>query len=503
MELKSSRAKAVVGVIGIAVIFLLGMGAERIIHRAERSGLGDSLVPTAFAQGQFNVGDIPSIVEGAVPAVVNIQTKKITRVSQQVPPMFQDPFFRQFFGDEFQRRFNVPQERVQRSLGSGVIVSPDGYILTNNHLVGNVDEVLVILPDDREFTARVLWSDARTEVALLKIDAKGLPVIRFGDSTKLRLGETVIAIGYPFGIGQTVTQGIVSGLAKPVAEGSGVFVDFIQTDAAINPGNSGGALINTRGELVGINTLIVSTTGSYAGLGFAIPVNLAKEIMDDIIEHGRVIRGYLGVDMDNLTADKAEFFGMKKGEGVIITYVVGDSPAEKAGLKLDDVVTAVNGEPVKNMNDLRRIVAAIKPGEKAVLDVVRGGRTMNVTATVTSRPEEAQAARAEEETGEERGAPVKPELALLNGLALEELNRYYRSQLRIPSDVEGVIITEVDPTSPAADQGIRQGDVITAVNREPAKNLREFNARVKEIKENKILLTLWRDGGREYVVLKE
>ncbi len=500
MDVKTKRSKAIIAVVGVAVIFILGMGAERIISLAGRPGTGDTLFPAARAQSSVPV-DIPSVVEKAVPAVVNIQTKKVTRVSQQVPPMFRDPMFRQFFGDEFMRRFNVPQERVSRSLGSGVVVSGDGYILTNNHLVGDVDEVLVILPDEREFNARVVWADTRTEVALLKIEAKDLPTIRLGDSSALRLGETVIAIGYPFGVGQTVTQGIVSALGRTFkdAERSGLFVDFIQTDAAINPGNSGGALINAQGELVGINTLIVSNTGSYAGLGFAIPINLAREVMNDIIAHGRVIRGYLGVDMDDLTADKAEFFGLNKGEGAIITFIVEGSPAEKAGLAADDVVTAINGEPVKNTNDLRRIVAAIKPGEKAAIDLVRDGKRMKITATVGTRPDERETAQTQEPGIE----AVKPELALLNGIGLEELNRTYRARLQIPAELQGILITEIDPNSPAADKGLRQGDVIVAVNKLPTRNLREFNARIKGLKENKILLTIWREGSREYVVLKE
>jgi serine protease Do len=500
MEMKTKRSKAILAVAGVAVIFMLGMGAERIIGLAGRPATGDTLFPAALAQpGEGR--DIPSVVERAVPAVVNIQTKRIERVAQQVPPMFRDPMFRQFFGDEFMRRFNVPQERVSRSLGSGVIVSDDGYILTNNHLVGEAADVLVILPDEREFAARVVWSDARTEVALLKIEVKDLPTIRLGDSSTLRLGETVIAIGYPFGVGQTVTQGIVSALGRTFkdVERRGVFVDFIQTDAAINPGNSGGALINTRGELIGINTAIYSNTGSYAGLGFAIPINLAREVMNDIIAHGRVIRGYLGVNMDDLTAEKAEFFGLKKGEGVILTEIVEGSPADKAGLKVDDVVTAINGETVKNMNDLRRIVAAIKPGQKAKIDFVRDGKAMAATANVESRPEERERASA----SEEESAAIKPELALLNGLGLEELNRSYRARLEIPAEVQGIIITEVDPNSPAADRGLRQGDVIVAVNRMPTRNIREFNARLKGLKENKILLTIWRDGSRVHVVLKD
>ena len=492
-RIRSGRSKALLAAAGLAAIFLLGMGAERIIDRAQRWGGSDSLIPDAQAQDQF--ADIPTVVERTVPAVVNIQNKRVTRVSQQVPPIFQDPFFRRFFGDQVPQ--SAPREKIERSLGSGIVVSDDGYILTNNHVIANATELIVNLPDGREFNARVIGTDTRTEVAVIKIDAKDLPFVRLGDSSKLRLGETVLAIGYPFSIGQSVTQGIVSALGRNVAENRGVFVDFIQTDAAINPGNSGGALINVRGELIGINTMIYSNTGSYAGLGFAIPVNLAREVMDELVAHGRVVRGFLGVDMDNLTADKAEFYGLDKGEGAIITTIVPDSPAEKAGLKVDDVVTAVNGKPVKSENDLRTLVGAIHPGEKAAIELVRDGKPMKLTATIVSREEPA-----EEPAQAEPAEKAAPQLELLNGLGLEELNRYYRSELQIPADVQGIIITEVDPNSPGGDVGLRSGDVILRVNKKPTRNIREFNAVIKGVKGDRIMLTIYRGGSVENVVLK-
>jgi serine protease Do len=488
MRFQGGRAKWFMSIAIIAGIFLLGMGAERIITRAERSALSDSVImPQAMAEGQAANDDIPTVVERAVPAIVNIASKKVMQVRQQVPPFFQDPFFRQFFG-------NIPREKVERFLGSGAIVTEDGYILTNNHLVGGADEVTVTLLDKREFTAKVVGTDRRTDVAVLKIDAKSLPTIHLGKSSELRLGQTVLAIGYPFGVGQTVTMGIISALAKPIAVE--VDVDFIQTDAAINPGNSGGALINTSGELVGINTLIVSNTGSYAGLGFAIPIDQARSIMDDIIDHGKVVRGYLGISMDDLTTEKAEFFGLKKGEGVIITEVAKGSPATKAGLKANDIIVAVNGTAVKNMTELRRLVAAMRPGDPAELECIRDGKSMKFAARVTARPDET--AR-EEETPDEK---AKPELALLNGVGLEDLNEQYRSELEIPADVAGVIVTEIDPNSPAADEGLGRGDVIVQVNLKPTRNIREFNARIKDVTEDKVMLTVYRGGALLNIVLK-
>ncbi len=495
MELRAGRARWFTSILVVAGIFLLGMGAERVITRAERAASSDSIIiPQAYAEGQSAGADIPAVVEKTVPAVVNITSKKVTQVRQQVPSIFQDPFFRQFFGDEYFRRFNIPREQVERFLGSGVIVTEDGYILTNNHLVGGADEVTVTLLDKRDFTAKVVGTDRRTDVAVLKIDAENLPMIGLGKSSALRLGQTVLAIGYPFGVGQTVTLGIISGLAKPIA--AEVDVDFIQTDAAINPGNSGGALINANGELVGINTLIVSNTGSYAGLGFAIPIDQARTIMDDIIAHGRVVRGYIGVSMDNLTPEKAEFFGLKRGEGVILTDVAKGSPAGKAGMKVNDVVVAVDGKEVKNMNELRRLVGSIHPGGKAEIESIRDGKSMKFEVQVTTRPDEA--ARGEEKPAEK----AKPELALINGVGLEDLNDEYRSELELSPDLEGVLVTEVDPNSPAGDEGLRRGDVIVQLNLKPARSMREFNAQLKNIKGDKVMLTVYRGGALMNIVLK-
>ena len=500
MNMRSKRSSLFLSILVIAVIFLLGMGAERIISRVERSTATDSIIPAAQAQERLVADDIPSVVERALPAVVRIDAKKIMKVSQQLPSMFMDPRFRQFFGDDFFKRFNVPREQVARFRGSGVIVSQDGYILTNNHVVAEMTEVDVTLPapDERTFSARLVGTDPRTEVAVLKIDAKNLPMVELGASSDLRLGETVLAIGYPFSVGITVTQGIVSGLAKTLTdiERRGVFVDFIQTDAAINPGNSGGALINTKGELIGINTLIVSNTGNYAGVGFAIPSDQARSVMEDIIKHGGVSRGYLGVGYDDLTADKAEFFGLKTTQGVIITDVAKGSPAGKAGLRVNDVVVGINGKPVKNSGDLVRTIGAMHPGDKAGIDLMRDGKSMDITAQVGKRPGEAAP------KATEPAEKITPELALLNGIGLEDLNDDYREQLGLPRELGGVLVTAVDQDSPAADEGLQEGDVIFQVNLKPVADVAQFNAAVKRIKGDKLLLTVYRGGERKNIVLK-
>jgi len=490
MKFRSGRSKFLLAVTGLAFIFLLGMGAERIIKRAERPAASDSIFPQAAAETQAPGEDIPTIVEQAVPAVVSIMSKHV--VATQLPPFAQDPFFRQFFG-------NVPREQVKRFLGSGVIVTADGYLLTNYHLVRGADEVMVTLTDKRNFNAKVVGVDTRTEVAVLKIDAKNLPTMILGTSSDLRLGQTVLAIGYPFGVGQTVTMGIVSGLAKQLGDvGVNLDVGFIQTDAAINPGNSGGALINTNGELIGINTLIISNTGSYAGLGFAIPIDLAQAIMNDIIQYGKVVRGYLGIGMDELTPEKAEFFGLEDSQGVIVTTVAKASPAMKAGIKVNDVVVAINGTNIKNMNDLRTIIQSLHAGNNANIGIMRDGKRLNVTAVIAKLSEGETV-----ESEKQPGGKATPQLALLNDVGLEELNDNHRSRLQLPGDLKGIIVTEIDENSPAGDAGLAQGDVIVQVNLKPVANMAEFNARIKNFEGNKLMLTVFRRGAIENIVLKE
>jgi len=487
MKPRSGHSRFLFAVVGLAFIFLLGMGAERVITRAE-GPLSASIFPQANAQTQPPGTDIPSIVEKAVPAVVNIFTKTVTDMTQG-NPMLQDPMFRRFFG--------IPREQVQNVSGSGVIVSEDGYILTNNHLVRDAKDVYVVLPppDSRKFTAKIVGTDTTTDVAVLKIEAKNLPILKLGRSAELRLGETVVAIGYPFQVGQTVTMGIVSGLSKAVPERE-MNVELIQTDAAINPGNSGGALINTRGELVGINNMIYSNTGSFAGIGFAVPIDVAKAIMDDIVAHGRFVRGYMGIQMDNLTSDKAQFFGVKQREGVIITKVENGSPASKAGIQVNDIVTSVNGKYVKDAGELWRDVSMFHPGDKAALAVLRNGEGTVVTVTVGRRPgEKAPGEKKEEEKG-------TPELALLSGVGLTDLNEEYRQKLQLPDEISGLLVTEVDNGSPADEAGLGRGDVIIKFNLKPVANLAGFKTLVKGMKGDKFMLTVYRGGAIANIVLQ-
>jgi serine protease Do len=490
MNLESGRSRFFLTVSLLAFIFLIGMGAERIITKGERSAASDSIFPQALAQERTAGEDIPDVVAKAVPAVVNISLKKVQDLTQG-NPLLQDPNIRRFFG--------IPREQISRALGSGVIVTADGYILTNNHLVSQGKDIEVQLPppDGRKFAAKIVGTDARTDIAVLKIDAENLPTLTIGRSADLRVGQTVLAIGYPFTVGQTVTMGIVSGLAKPIAEGEGLDVELIQTDAAINPGNSGGALIDTKGELIGINNMIVSNTGSYAGIGFAIPIDVAKSVMDQIIAHGSVERGYLGIYMDNLTADKATFFGVKQTEGVIVTKVESGSPAAKAGIHANDIITSMNGKYTKDLLDLRRDVSMLHPGDKADLAVVRDGKSMTMTVVLAKRPGETVRSEA---APEEKGAP---ELALLAGVGLADLNDEYRQELHLPADLQGVLVTDVEDGSPADDAGLAQGDVITALDLKPVKNLADFRTLLKGVKRDSFMLTINRAGAIANLVLKK
>jgi Do/DeqQ family serine protease len=428
--------------------------------------------------------------------VVNIQTTsnvETTRQRTPIPNLPDDPFFRRFFGDPFGDQ--QPSERRQRGLGSGVIVSPDGYILTNNHVVENATDITVKLNDKREMKARLVGTDPRSDVAVLQIQATGLTAMKLGDSSRLRVGDIVLAIGNPFGLDETVTMGIVSATSRrntDIVPTDG-YADFIQTDAAINPGNSGGALVNARGELVGINTAIYSGTGGNLGIGFAIPVNMARGIMEQILTTGKVSRGYLGIMIQDVTADLATAFKLSSAEGVLIGDVTADSPGAKAGLQKGDVVVAVNGQSVADAQDLRLRVSQMAPGSTVRLDVVRDAQRRQLTATLVEYPE--TVARA--------GGPNAPEPseAGLEGLQVSTLTADIAQQLDLPATVRGVVVTNVDPNSSAADAQIQRGDVIQEVNRQPIANVQQFRAAIREAGNQPILLLVNRGGQTRFAVI--
>ena len=420
--------------------------------------------------------------KAAMPSVVKISASKIVK-AQALPQGFE-----QFFGN------GMPQQRSHREggLGSGVIVSNDGYILTNNHVIESATNVLVTLPDRREFRAKVVGSDPKTDVALLKIEASGLSPITVGDSSKMQIGDAVLAIGNPYGVGQTVTMGIVSATGRA---GLGIedYEDFIQTDASINPGNSGGALVNDRGELVGINTAILAPgSGGNQGIGFAVPVNLVRKVMDQIATHGEVTRSYLGVTIQDVSQDLAKAMGLPSPEGALVGDVQPDTPGQKAGLKSGDVILEVNGKKIVASNELRMEISMMPAGETARLKVFRDGKTLEIGATVSAMPgKKLERAGNDGERGEKAAL----------GIAVDELTPQDARQMGLPAATKGVVVTEVDPSSKAAEVGLKRGDVIQQVNRVPVTNAEEFAKAVRRSNNGASVLLVNREGNKIFLAV--
>ncbi|MGH8017583.1 MAG: Do family serine endopeptidase, partial [Opitutaceae bacterium] len=367
------------------------------------------------------------------------------------------------------------------------------YILTNNHVVAEADEVKVTLSDGRELSAEVVGTDAMTDLAVIKVDAGELPAVTFADSDAVEVGDRVLAIGNPLGLGQTVTTGIVS--AKGRALGMGIeYEDFIQTDAAINPGNSGGALVDVRGRLIGINTAIISRSGGSQGIGFAIPSDLARLVMDSLVQDGKVTRGFLGVRIQDLEPDLAEAFDIKPGEGALVSEVEPGKPAAESGLESGDVILAWNGETVEDARGLQFAVAATKPGETADVRLLRNGEEKTLEVTVGERPGSGRIASASRGDSDE---------GVLNGVGVSDLSPQVRNEFEIPARVEGAVITQVDPNSAAAEAGLSPGDVILEINREPVKNADEAIRLTEDFGDGKTLVKLWSRGGTHYLVVDE
>jgi len=362
--------------------FVAGKAADR-----ERSPLFVEANPRVSEEVRSLQTSLSAVAQHAMSAVVNISSVRVYRTPGGPPPspLFRDPFFREFFGDDFFRFFGVPREQVERSLGSGVIVAEDGYIITNDHVISQATEVTVSLADKREFKATVVGADPKTDVAILKIDSKDLPTISLGNSDAARVGDIVLAIGNPFGIGQTVTMGIISATGR-THMGIVDYENFIQTDAAINPGNSGGALVDIEGNLIGINTAIVSRTGGYQGIGFAIPSNIAKTVMDGIVKHGRMIRGWLGVSVQAVTPEIAEEFGLKEPGGALIVEVAPNSPAAKAGLRRGDIILSYGDTKIREAGELRNLAANTPVNKKVPLTLWRNGKSDEVTVVIKKLP---------------------------------------------------------------------------------------------------------------------
>ena len=451
----------------------------------ERSVPRDTKLATSFSPVVKRVG----------PSVVRVYTvAKAHPASLNGRPESGLPLPPWFFGNpsegQPQRRLQMPR---QHGVGSGVIITKDGFILTNNHVVEGADEVKVSLPDGREFTAKVMGRDPKTDIAVIKVEAKDLPFLTMADSDKIEVGDIVLAIGNPFDVGQTVTMGMVSAKGRG---GMGLdYEDFIQTDAAINPGNSGGALVDTEGRLVGINTAILSRSGGNQGIGFAIPANLARDVMDNLVEHGKVTRGYLGIMIQDVTPALAKEFKLKDSTGALVGDVVEGGPAAKAGLKDGDVILQMDGKKVTDSRHLKLQVARTRPGASVPVTLLRDGKQKELTVTIKELPGTDRLAQ--------NGALDASRGDVLHGVAVGDLDGLARQQFKVPAQVKGAVITDLEPDSAASEAGLKPGDVIVEINRHPVKDAAEAVRLTENPKNRTTLVRVWRNGGTSYVVVDE
>ena len=456
-----------------------------------RSGVGES-------------ASYSPVIKEVAPSVVSVKvTARGKEISpEELPPFFSDPRFRHFFGlpyglEEGQgnqgrgRGRQLPKRPDQQGEGSGVVVSADGYILTNNHVVNGADEIKVSFNDGRELAAKVVGTDPKTDLAVIKVDAKNLSAVTFADSDKIEVGDKVLAIGNPFGLSQTVTSGMVSALGRSMRMGL-QYEDFIQTDAAINPGNSGGALIDVKGRLVGINTAIYSRSGGFQGIGFAIPANLARSVMEQLVSKGKVVRGYLGIRMEpEITDDLADKLSLKNKDGAIVGDVTPGSPAAKGGLEPYDVITKFNDKPVKNGRALSFSVASVAPGTTVPVEVVRDGKVKKLEIKVGEQPNMETASSYSKSEG------------TLNGVGVADIDPAARREFGIPARVQGALITEVDPESASAVAGLQPGDVIQEINRQPVRSAEDAVKLTESAESKKTLLRVWNRNGSRFVVVDE
>jgi Do/DeqQ family serine protease len=512
MESNAIRSRwfflVVIVLAGVVAGGVLGSWAARNGYPLFTSGL---LTPTLASNGTTaQPGPAPTmpdsfapVIQPDLPGVVHIFTTKVVKPRYSFQsPFFNNPFFQQFFGNQFGPQ-GQPQPQKEYALGSGVIVRPDGIVLTNNHVVAGATDIRVTLRDGRDFKAKVLGTDPRTDLAVLRIDASGLTALQLGDSNQMRIGDIVFAIGDPFGVGETVTMGIVSAKGRATLsqiEGAQSIEDFIQTDAAINPGNSGGALINVKGQVIGINTAIMTGGQSEGniGIGFAIPINLAKFVMNQIIAHGKVERGEMGVSLQAMSNAVAKAFGLPKKEGALIQSVTPGSPAAKAGIRRGDIILKLNGEPVKDRNDLVLKVTQLAPGTTVRTEIYRNGVTRTVPVTL-----EPSTITVNQQGGSSNSTPGKG--TPMEGVQVQTLTPNIAGQLGLPSDTFGVVVRSVDPNSPAADASpvpLQRGVVIQEVNHHRVANTADFDQQVQAAGDKPILLYITTSQGGYYTVVR-
>lgn len=468
----------------LLVGFLLGGLTYYFISKASMPSQG-LFVPNVPKHVEETSKAFSDIVKAVSPAVVNISSTKI--VKRQSP-------FDDFF-DFFHPSPDKGKKWKEQSLGSGVIVSQDGYIVTNNHVIEQSDEIKVTLFDKRVFKAKVIGVDPKSDIAIIKIDSKDLPTITWGDSNNLQVGEFVLAIGNPFGLSHTVTMGIISAVGRANV-GISDYEDFIQTDAAINPGNSGGPLVNIKGELIGINTAIFSRTGGFQGIGFSVPSNMVRFIMNQLINEGKVTRGWLGVTIQDLTPEIAQKFGIKMYEGVLVSDITKGSPAQKAGITRGDIIIEFDGKRVMDVASLKNMVAQSRIGSSVNIKILRQNKELILKAIIKELPSETF------DIVPSSSGDTKKENAL-SGIAVMDLNATISKQLGLSYDEKGVVIIKIDPDSSAEIADIKKGDVIQEIDRQKVENINDFNKIASRIKSGEtVLLYLNRNGRKFYVALQ-
>jgi serine protease Do len=479
----------------LSALLMVGSLAGGLVLAQSGRTATPAAAPAASVQSPEIVGPlVPAtgfspIVKKTGPSVVSITSTSIMKAAEDGDNLSQ--LFRGFPGFELPDNPQFRGPRKQQAAGSGVIMTSDGYILTNHHVVDSATKVHVVLSDKREFDAKVVGTDSDADIAVIKVDATGLPAVTIGDSSRVEVGDVALAIGNPFALGQTVTMGIVSALGR-TGLGIEAYENFIQTDAAVNPGNSGGALVNTRGELIGINTAILSESGGNQGIGFAIPSNMARSLMNQIKDHGKVTRGYIGIVPQDLTPQLASSFGIKDTKGALVSFVEDNSPAANAGMQRGDVIREVNGKAINDQGELRNQIAELEPGNTLSLKVLRNGAEKTLSVKVAARPVETAS----------KSAPV-PDAGTSGklGVAIQDLNPQIARQLGLPASVTGVVVTQVQPDSPAADAGLKRGDVVQEVNRQPVKSASDFKNAVSQSAKS-FLLLIHRDDKTIYAVVE-
>jgi len=482
---------------GAAVIALVAALAGYSVGQTQAPhALVAASSPSASTSGAPSLDPVPggsyaSIVNSVTPAVVTVRVEKhASVVPTQMPQLPDDPWFREFFGRGFQGR-QPPRAPRQAGLGSGVVTTPDGYILTNNHVIDGASRVRVELTDKRTFDAKVVGTDPPTDLAVLKVDAEGLRTLPLGDSSRVNVGDVVLAVGNPLGVGQTVTMGIISAKGRSTGVSDGSYEDFLQTDAAINQGNSGGALVNLKGELVGINSQILTPTGGNIGLGFAIPSNMARQVMEQLKTDGRVSRSKLGVTIQTVTADIAASLRLSDVSGALVSGVEPGSPAARAGLRQGDVIVSVDGEKLADNNALRNRIAGTRPGSKVAVGIVRDGRSQTLHATLDAQAPDRGARSASTGDSDAQGF----------GLTVEPLTPEVARELGLADRREGVVIRNVDPDSAAAAAGLQPGDVVVQVNGNAVTSASELKSALNQASDRPALLLVARKGGDVFVTL--